>query len=447
MYAYTRHYFKFKARAPHTTSARCVVPIWSDPPPLWLDHSAGMSIIRQYPAGADIFVQPGGKGVTSPYNERICYDPMVLPPPPPKPVLSCVDRLLAVAAQEEHEPTLLPVTCTPTMIFPLSCNSVAGTALADSGERNSFARHAYIKAAGIKILPCPEVRINLADGDSVLPVLGMARLKITIHRKVTMVITAFVLPDLVHGVDLILGESWLKSHKVTLDYRTNKCIIHRPKGKVTLKSSDSIILTSKSSWTAALSSAAAPVFSARQALRSLKRGAKPMLVLVREAQAATGVMSAEADTGHATSCAGCSVSAAHPPQATININSTNHGTISGVAQNLAKSKDWDAFPRKLVLDNDTSVLQKSSFTNQPPTDVVGLIPESALQALLGEYADVLSAPPEDREIGHFAVGHTIPLVPGAVPPFRRAPRLSPKEEAAARAHIAEMIKKYIYIPL
>ena len=91
------------------------------------------------------------------------------------------------------------------------------------------------------------------------------------------------------------------------------------------------------------------------------------------------------------------------------------------------------------------MLQKSSFTNQPPTDVVGLIPESALHALLGEYADVLSAP-EDREIGHFAVGHTIPLVPGAVPPFRRAPRLSPKEEAAARAHIAEMIKKK-YIPL
>ena len=112
----------------------------------------------------------------------------------------------------------------------------------------------------------------------------------------------------------------------------------------------------------------------------------------------------------------------------------------------AKSVDGDAYPKKLVLGNDTSVLQKSSLTNQPPTDVVGLIPESALQALLGEYADVLSAPPEDREIGHIAVGHTIPLVPGAVPPFRRAPRLSPKEEAAARAHIAEMIKKKYISP-
>ena len=96
-----------------------------------------------------------------------------------------------------------------------------------------------------------------------MPVLGMARLKITLHRKVTMIITAFVLPDLVHGVDLNLGESWLKSHRVTLDYRTNKCIIHRPKGKINIKPCDSILLTPKSSWTAALSTAAAPVFSGR----------------------------------------------------------------------------------------------------------------------------------------------------------------------------------------
>ena len=282
-----------------------------------------------------------------------------------------------------------------------------------------------------------------------MPVLGMARLKITLHRKVTMIITAFVLPDLVHGVDLILGESWLKSHRVTLDYRTNKCIIHRPKGKINIKPCDSILLTPKSSWTAALSSAAAPVFSARQALRSLKRGAKPTLVLVREARTATGVMSAEADTGQATSCAGCSVSAAQPPQATIIptiTKSDSTGATTRVDLDPAKSVDGDAYPKKLVLGNDTSVLQKSSLTNQPPTDVVGLIPESALQALLGEYADVLSAPPEDREIGHIAVGHTIPLVPGAVPPFRRAPRLSPKEEAAARAHIAEMIKKKYISP-
>ena len=263
-----------------------------------------------------------------------------------------------------------------------------------------------------------------------MPVLGMARLKITLHRKVTMIITAFVLPDLVHGVDLILGESWLKSHRVTLDYRTNKCIIHRPKGKINIKPCDSILLTPKSSWTAALSSAAAPVFSARQALRSLKRGAKPTLVLVREARTATGVMSAEADTGQATSCAGCYVSAAQPPQATIIptiTKSDSTGATTRVDLDPAKSVDGDAYPKKLVLGNDTSVLQKSSLTNQPPTEVVGLIPESALQALLGEYADVLSAPPEDREIGHFAVGHTIPLLPGAVPPFRRAPRLVPRK--------------------
>ena len=164
IYDYTRHYFKCKARAPHTTSACFVVPIWDDPPPLWLDLFAGMTVLRQYPAGADIFVQPGGKGVRSQYSVMICYDHVILPPPPPKPALSCVNRLLAIAAQEDHKPASMPVTCTHSMIFPLSCNSLAGTALADSGASDSFARYAYIKAAGIKIIPCPDVRIHLLMG-------------------------------------------------------------------------------------------------------------------------------------------------------------------------------------------------------------------------------------------------------------------------------------------
>ena len=434
IFSFFMHYNKCKLKAPHTTCACFLVPVWDDPPPVWLHLFADMQLIQEFPIGAEVYARSDGRRVQTNCKLRVYYDPVILPPPPPRPMLSCVGRLLTSLAPIELE-SVLPDPHLPSMIFPLSSNKLAGTVLADSGASDSFARVSYIKAAGIPITPCPDVRIHLADKDSVLHVIG-----ITLHRKVTMVIPVFVLPDLVHGVDLILGESWLKSHSVQLDYRTNKCIIHKPKGKIKLRPSKSVILTPKSSWTAALSSATAPVVTAKQAIRLLRRGAQPMFVLVRESITATGDRSTEADPHHTTSCAGCSVSAAQSPEATLNLNSNCTSTTFRENFKVDGLKEGDAFPMS-VNDDAHTVLPKPSYPNITHSS---LIPEPALQALLDEYTDVLSSPPADREIGHFAIGHTIPLVPGAAPPFRRAHRLNPKEESAARDHVKEMIlKKYI----
>ena len=224
IFSFFMHYNKCKLKAPHTMCACFLVQVWDDPPPVWLHLFADMQLIQEFPIGAEVYARSDGRRVQTNCKLRVYYDPVILPPPPPRPMLSCVGRLLTSLAPIELE-SVLPDPHLPSMIFPLSCNKLAGTVLADSGASDSFARVSYIKAAGIPITPCPDVRIHLADKDSVLPVIGMARIKITLHRKVTMVIPVFVLPDLVHGVDLILGESWLKSHSVQLDYRTNKCII------------------------------------------------------------------------------------------------------------------------------------------------------------------------------------------------------------------------------
>jgi hypothetical protein len=66
---------------------------------------------------------------------------------------------------------------------------------------------------------------------------------------------------------------------------------------------------------------------------------------------------------------------------------------------------------------------------------------SGLASLLDEFKDVfeeLSGLPPDRPD---CVGHTIPLVDGAAPPYRRQYRLSPAEEAEVRKQIADLLAK------
>ena len=60
------------------------------------------------------------------------------------------------------------------------------------------------------IVLCPYIRIQLADDDKTVSVMGMCRLKITHHIKLG---TSLCAPRVGHNcVYVILGESWLKSH-------------------------------------------------------------------------------------------------------------------------------------------------------------------------------------------------------------------------------------------
>ena len=68
---------------------------------------------------------------------------------------------------------------------------------------------------GVLIVLCPYIRIQLADDDKTLSVvMGMCRLKITHHIKLG---TSLCAPRVGHNcVYVILGESWIKSHRVAL---------------------------------------------------------------------------------------------------------------------------------------------------------------------------------------------------------------------------------------
>ena len=290
--AHIRHYIKCKEGAPQSLSA-CIHVLPCTSGMLQPDYMAllhHMQIVREYPTGTHLFscATVPMRGIPCPV--RIYYDPIVLPPPPP--ILHCAAGLIR-AASVLCDPPPSPMLQPPLMLMPLTCNGVPGVALADSGASHVYVTADFAHRTKADIKRCPHLSVHLADSDTMVPIGGMCKIKITLHRKQSVWVTAFVLPNLVHGVSLILGESWLKQHKVALDYGKMKCVVRLPKGKLEISPLPPVIFNVKSSVAAALSSAHAPICTARQAIRMINRGAKPFILLVRE-QPARGARLSEA---------------------------------------------------------------------------------------------------------------------------------------------------------
>lgn len=76
-----------------------------------------------------------------------------------------------------------------------------------------------------------------------------------------------------------------------------------------------------------------------------------------------------------------------------------------------------------------------------PMVVKGLMPEATLRRLLEEFADVFAEMPPGVSDKMPAVGHTIRLEPGHVPPYRRQYRLTVEEMEEVKRQVAELLKK------
>ena len=191
-----------------------------------------------------------------------------------------------------------------------------------------------------------------------------------------------------------------------------------------------VVFKAKSSVAAALSSSQAPVCTAKQATRLLKMGARPFLMMLRECLPARGAGLTEASLPRPSNlcAAGCAVSA-ETTRAATDTNNAVHGLSDAPTEGLIA----DALLNS-PLPGLTHTLLKSSTLS-------GLIPWPKLLKPLEGFQDVLNPPPHDHEIGHFDIGHAIPLMPGAATPMRRPYRLSPKEEAVAKEFV--LLKRYI----
>ena len=219
---FVQHYVECKAKSPHNTSAVIVLPKWKGAHTKFLK---GMHVIKEYPKGSKIFSAPSENGKDrkplgpTPWPVQVLYDPPVAIP------LACV----AHAVGESREETVVAddLDCVHVQA------KVAGAqarCLVDSGASHSLLSITYCKANGVVVTPSPTV-LELAGGQE-MTVQGSCNIRLQIGSYKAIVkcwVTA-----LHPAYDVILGRTWIRQSKATLNGEDNTLSVATAKGRITL---------------------------------------------------------------------------------------------------------------------------------------------------------------------------------------------------------------------
>ncbi|KAJ9523167.1 hypothetical protein QJQ45_024088, partial [Haematococcus lacustris] len=204
---------------------------------------------------------------------------------------------------------------------------------------------------------------------------------------------AKIMPGMLAGVDLILGADWLSYYDAVLKPKHGVCTLQatnsgKPENLFALRPKHLPGFAAVAEMEKQRCKEAAGVLSAGQTARLLRQGCSSWLMLVQPSDGN------DKEGWHTGSLAAAVVGSEGARSAEVN--------------------PW-------------------------------LVPAAQLEGLLAEFADVFESMPEglppDRK-----VGHTIRLEPGAVPPYRRMYKLSPREDAEVRKQVAELLAKGLIEP-
>ncbi|KAJ9517295.1 hypothetical protein QJQ45_009191 [Haematococcus lacustris] len=204
---------------------------------------------------------------------------------------------------------------------------------------------------------------------------------------------AKIMPGMLAGVDLILGADWLSCYDAVLKPKHGVCTLQatnsgKPENLFALRPKHLPGFAAVAEMEKQRCKEAAGVLSAGQTARLLRQGCSSWLMLVQPSDGN------DKEGWHTGSLAAAVVGSEGARSAEVN--------------------PW-------------------------------LVPAAQLEGLLAEFADVFESMPEglppDRK-----VGHTIRLEPGAVPPYRRMYKLSPREDAEVRKQVAELLAKGLIEP-
>lgn len=202
IHPFLKHYAKCKQDDPDSTAALILVPDWG-PRKAWRRYLQGMTLLHTYPQGSILFTQRTSKTNPSripmgptPWPVQVYYDPPGILP--------------------EHRTHLNITNPSLTMLFKTHIGKQPATTLVDSGASENFITAAFAEKLGCKLNTSQYKLVQLADNKTV-PVQGL----ISVHVKIGNYqdkIKANVLPTIVPGVDLILGDKWTTQTNVVLDY-------------------------------------------------------------------------------------------------------------------------------------------------------------------------------------------------------------------------------------
>ena len=212
------HYLRCKSKDATKTSAVIVVPssqLGRQMP--WTTLLKGMVLVKQFTQSDKIFCpdRDQTKRFGKLRSTEIWWDPPI-PPPPPVPV----GYKIGIKSQYKYA---MATGTKQDMVFACTLDGQPALALIDSGASDTFIVASKSKG--------PITREQHHAGTYV-ECAGQNRLQISGRTKTTIrvgsymdKIQAYVVEQLIEGIDIILGHTWLKANKVMIDYAKLNCTI------------------------------------------------------------------------------------------------------------------------------------------------------------------------------------------------------------------------------
>ena len=358
------------------TGAAFLLPDIPDAP--WHNLLSRMTLVATYQKGTPLLMEPQAST-----NRRD------LPPVPTAfKVWLIQPKIMLRSISTDSEPMLLSLNIGKS-------TRVAVTALLDSGADREFVHMRYIKKCKLKLQQSCIKEVLLANGTT-CHLLGSCEVPIEIKGH-TETITALVLPDLLSGVDMVLGMKWMRSNLAELSCFHNTCTIHTAAGRKILPCAP------RTDYRAILQYISRTLhgennMSAKQMRRHVRRGGEAFCCYVRH-DSFTSVSGGRSGT-------------------------ERKGTLLGV-------------PQACTIGSIPPTKIPEAVSNTSTTQS-GLMPAHRVTALLGEFNDVFQEAkglPPEREIEF-----EIPTLPHQ-PPHMKPYRLSPAEEAEVKRQVTDLLAR------
>ena len=293
-------------------------------------------------------------------------------------------------------------------VYTGSVNSTPLECLFDTGASKCFMGIRTVRKLGLEMRQSRLKSVATAAGQST-PTLGEVTFRLQLDAAV-FEITAHILPSFLENIQLIIGQDWMEQHSVKLSFsRTDaRCTIQTVNGsEVVLQNVHGLV---------------------RDEPHDMIPGHQKGLVR---------------DEPHDM----IPVSSSHTPKQIL----ANQISVK-MAARLLKKHYKSAFvalikPVKVSPPDETafSVSEKGTFT-LPDLSHVSADHREKLQMLLEEFQDIFSESPQAGGAHITDLEHTIDLVPGSKPPFRRNFRFSPLEIAELKKQVAEFLEKGLITP-
>ncbi len=262
------------------------------------------------------------------------------------------------------------------LLFKGQLNGAKCWVLLDTGASYSFVDDEWARRIQLRRSPLPSPLAVLTANSQSVSISEQGTGELHFGGSRTSVALKPI-ENLMHGVHIVLGNDWLTQHSAVLDLQTGECrVCVRGESHVLRARRRQVTAAASVGRFAALSPHQGVLLSAKQAAKALKRGCAAWLVLVQR------------DDGV-------------PPDAG--------------AFGLAAAAPGESGPHVPTPE------QRARF-------------EKLLKEFESLAAPISGLPPQRP------VGHTINLVPGMPPPYRRAYRLSPAERAEVERQVAELLR-------